>query len=285
MIISRLIGGIGNQMFQYACGLAVAQKHNVPLKLDLRGFDQQKLRRPSLHHFNISAPAAAPSELPDVAQIGSRLVRLWPRWYRPKGLKIIRDYLTGFDGKVFSQGSNLYLDGYWQREKYFISVVDTIRREFTLRAALDPVNQNIVDSMGQEQSVSVHVRRGDYLANTLYATCTLDYYRRAIDYLHARHSHLKLYIFSDDPDWVQTNLNANLPLTFVTNNQGIDDYKDLILMSRCKHHIIANSSFSWWGAWLSTDPTGIVIAPNAWYTKASMNTGDLVPENWIQLPT
>lgn len=283
MIIVRLIGGLGNQMFQYACGLAAAERHHVPLKLDIRGFDEQKLRRFNLDHFQISAPIAKPTELPTIAQIRSPLVRILPWWYRPGGYTIVRDYLTGFDQKVFTTGNKAYLDGYWQREKFFTDITERLRPEFTLREPLDAVNHKLVTAMHQEQSVSLHVRRGDYVANSLYATCTTKYYQQAIEHLSSRHQGLKLYIFSDDPAWVQANLTTKLPTEYVTHNQGQDDYKDLVVMSQCRHHIIANSSFSWWAAWLGNDPSGIVIAPNTWYTEASMDTGDLVPSSWIKI--
>lgn len=283
MIITRLIGGIGNQMFQYACGLSLARRYSVSLKIDVRGFDEQKLRRFSLHHFNISAPVADSAELPTVSQIRSPLVRLLGPWYRPRGLMIVRDYLTGFDSSIFSHGDRLYLDGYWQREKYFTDVCDIVRKEFTLRHPLDSANQNLVEGMRQEPSVSIHIRRGDYVAHSLYAHCSLEYYQRAIEYLSNRYPDIKLYVFSDDPAWVQANLTTKFPTTYVIHNQGEDDYKDLMVMSQCRHHIIANSSFSWWAAWLGGHQSGIVVAPDVWYTKPSMNTGDLVPNNWIQI--
>ncbi|MBI3572979.1 MAG: alpha-1,2-fucosyltransferase [Candidatus Kerfeldbacteria bacterium] len=283
MIITRIIGGLGNQMFQYAAGLALARRYHVPLKLDVRGYDEQKLRQFTLNHFQISAPVASHSELPRMAQTRSPFVRLFPRWYRPGGVKVFRDYLKGFDQTIFLQGGNVYLDGYWQSEQYFVDIAGVVRKEFQLRVPLDIENEKMVEHMTKKPSVSLHVRRGDYVAHPVYATCGIEYYHQAVEYIAARHRGITLYVFSDDPPWVQAHIRTKVPTIYVTNNQGQNDYKDLIVMSRCQHHVIANSSFSWWGAWLAETAGGIVIAPNTWYTDPSMDTSDLLPQRWITL--
>ncbi len=285
MIAVRLIGGLGNQMFQYACGRALARQFDQKLVLDLRGFGEQTLRRFSLDHYKIKAEVGNDALLPTIPQIRSPLVRLFPRWYRPAGLRIIRDYHYGtYDPSLFTNGVNLYLDGYWQTERYFARVAETIKTELQMKEPLDSENQRLVERIYQQPSVSVHVRRTDYINNSFYAQCTLAYYQRGIDYLKERSSNLQMFVFSDDPDWVRQQLQTGLPTTYVTHNLGMADDKDLALMSQCRHHIIANSSFSWWGAWLGTSADGIVIAPNTWYTDSSKDTRDLIPPGWITMP-
>lgn len=284
MIISRIIGGLGNQMFQYACGLSLARHNNVPLFLDIRDFEQYPLRKFTLDKFSISASTKSGDHLPEQSHIRSPLVRLLPKFYKPRGIRIIRERSMLFDETLTQQGNNLYLDGYWQSEKYFTYVADELRKEFSLREPLDQENQRLLDKMRNEQSVSLHVRRGDYVNHPLYATCSLNYYHQALAKIQAQHPDCTVYVFSDDPAWVKANITTGAPTTYVTNNQGDSDYKDMILMSACRHHIIANSSFSWWGAWLGTSADAIVIAPNAWYTDPTKNTRDLLPSSWITIP-
>lgn len=284
MIISRIIGGLGNQMFQYACGYALAQRHRVPYFLDIRGFRNYQLRNFLLGHFNISASTNDGDHLPSLTQIGSAWVRFFPTLYRPTGLRIYREKSLAYDPAISTAGNNIYLDGYWQSEKYFQSVSDELRQEFRLKVPLDRTNEQLLDRMKNEESISLHVRRGDYVNHPVYATCTLSYYHNALATIRAKHPDATVYVFSDDPGWVKDNIQTDGVTTYVTNNQGANDFKDLVLMSACKHHIIANSSFSWWGAWLGTDAGKIVIAPNAWYTDPTKNTRDLLPKDWLTLP-
>lgn len=284
MIISRIVGGLGNQMFQYAAGLALARHHNVPFFLDTRGYAQDRLRTFTLSHFAISASLSDGDHLPTPEQIRSPLVRLIPWFHRPRGLRIYREYSLAFDPTLPTHGNNMYLDGYWQSEKYFSAIATEVRQEFSLREPLDSTNAELTKKMMVEESISLHVRRGDYVNHPLYATCSLAYYHAAIDRIRTTHPAATVYVFSDDPAWVKANITTDLPVTYVTHNQGSADYKDLVLMSACRHHIIANSSFSWWGAWLGQAAGKIVIAPNAWYTDPTKDTRDLLPTDWITLP-
>lgn len=283
MIVSRMIGGLGNQMFEYACGLAVAKHHRVPLFLDTRGFNHQQSRTFTLSNFSISGSILEEHQLPTVAQVRSPLVRLLPAWYRPKGLRVYRDYIKTFDTHLTEVGNNMYLDGYWQDERYFVAAAEEVRQEFKLRQPLDPENKRWSDEIASKNSVSLHIRRGDYVNNALYASCSIIYYQLALEHIAKQFPDITVYVFSDDPAWVKDNLKTSFPTSYMTHNGPAKDYLDLVLMSHCRHHIIANSSFSWWGAWLGKHENGIVIAPKTWYNDSSFQAGHILPSSWIAM--
>jgi hypothetical protein len=140
---------------------------------------------------------------------------------------------------------------------------------------------------GEESAVSIHVRRGDYVSdagtNRFHGTCSVDYYHDAVDRISGFAPASHFFVFSDGIDWAKENLRLRQPVTYVDFNDGEKNYEDLRLMSLCKHHIIANSSFSWWGAWLNPNPDKIVIAPKKWFNDPSINTDDLIPNSWLRL--
>jgi hypothetical protein len=179
-----------------------------------------------------------------------------------------------------------YLVGYWQSEKYFAEVAEQIREDFSF--LLPPGNRNaeLAREIQQVNAVSLHVRRGDYASNarttSTHGLCSLDYYRAAIEYVAERVKQPHLYIFSDDIEWVINNLKIELPHQYVDHNHGAESYNDMRLMSMCKHHIIANSSFSWWGAWLNPSTDKIIVAPTHWFANQT-NVGDLFPQGWVTL--
>lgn len=299
MVISRLIGGLGNQMFQYACGRALAEHHRVPLKVDLRGFRKYKLHQCLLNQFLITGETTRFFELPNFAitsqaasdQKWPRSVRLGPwflNWFPSRlwrqGYRVVSERSLRYDPTVQDQGPNIYLDGYWQSEKYFIDIREVLLREFQLRQAPATDNQRLAQKMSSVHSVALHVRRADYVANPLYATCTPSYYQRAVAAIAERQPNIHIFVFSDDPAWVKQNIQFAFPTEYVTNNVGRANYLDLWLMTHCQYSVIANSSFSWWGAWLKTRTDGFVIAPQTWYTDPSKDTSDLLPPSWVKLP-
>lgn len=178
-------------------------------------------------------------------------------------------------------------DGYWQSERYFVDAADIIRAEFKPRLALEPENAATAAAIDGVTAVSVHVRRGDYVTdkvtNAYHGVCSLDYYRAAIARIAERVASPHLFVFSDDHAWVQENLRSNYPTTYVTANSPDRGYRDMQLMSRCRHHIIANSSFSWWGAWLNPRPDKVVVAPARWFIDKSNDTRDLLPGEWLRV--
>jgi len=292
MIITNIIGGLGNQMFQYAAGRALSLKLGVPLKLDTRDFSGYQLHQGfELNRlFNCRAEIATDIDL--AKTLGWQRAKLVQRLLRRPQLKNLRyknfvvephfNYWSGIN----QLEDNKYLYGYWQSEQYFIEFADKIREEFTFKLPFSDQNAEIAEQISQVNAVSLHVRRGDY-ANSLKTTathglCSLDYYRAAIDYVSAHVNQPCFYIFSDDIAWVKSNLVLDKTTVFVSHNKDSESYNDMRLMSLCKHNIIANSSFSWWGAWLNSDVEKIVIAPKQWFAIPT-ETSDLIPNNWIRI--
>lgn len=181
---------------------------------------------------------------------------------------------------------NAYLAGYWQSEKYFSDASETIRADFTFRQPLSEQNAEMAERIGQGMSVSLHVRRGDYASNpktnTAHGLCSLEYYRAAVLHMAEHIERPEFFVFSDDIAWVKANLEIDFPCWYVDHNQGTESYNDMRLMSLCRHHIIANSSFSWWGAWLNRDPDKIVVAPRRWFANGKRSE-DLLPASWVSL--
>ena len=309
MIIVRLMGGLGNQMFQYAAGRRLAHVRQVPLKLDLSFYDHQQETNPndtprhySLEQYCIQEAFASPADLKPFALGWKRSLpaRLWRRLRRMLPFPSAAVYWqrwSGFDPAVLSLGGDVYLSGYWQSWKYFADIAGTIRQDFRLREPLHPTNQRLADEIRASNAVGLHVRRGDYVANPVTAayhgSCNLDYYQRALSIVAGNVPQPHLFIFSDDPPWARDNLahdllspdsQGNGSRISIVDNRDIDrDYEDLHLMSLCRHFVIANSSFSWWAAWLGTCPEKVVIAPQRWFADPSDEPVDLVPPEWVRI--
>jgi len=198
---------------------------------------------------------------------------------------IIEPHFQYFCG-IKSAPSSCYLKGYWQSERYFSAVADAIRTDFTFRLPMSEENSRLAEAIGAVNAVSLHVRRGDYLSNphtlSVHGVCSIEYYVRAIRYIVDRVSDPVFFVFSDDLDWVKTALRINYPCHFVDHNRGRESYNDMRLMSLCSHHVLANSSFSWWGAWLNPSESKIVVAPSQWFAKP-VDVTDLLPEGWVRL--
>ncbi len=298
MIIVKLTGGLGNQMFQYAAGRRLAEKHSTILKLDVSGFEVYKLHRYSLHCFHIWEYLATRNEVEQImsgsSNHGSSIGKLI-KWQRKLMEKLSRKssnsphYITEkyfqFDPNLLNAPNSVILDGYWQSEKYFTDIKDILRREFVVKYPVDPLSQQFATKIQNSNAVSLHVRRADYvqdqLTNQIHGTCDQNYYNQCIQHIAERVINPHFFIFSDEPAWARENLNLPFPKTIVDCNDASRNYEDLRLMSLCQHHIIANSSFSWWGAWLNNSPQKIVCAPKQWFKDTSRNTQDLIPETWV----
>lgn len=293
MVIVRLMGGLGNQMFQYAAGRRLALGQNIPLKLDVTWFLRWPSRAYALHALSIAEAFATPQEVrevagPETTGIGRLMFRLRRRWrigYR--WTWIHEPGLSPFDAGVLVPRERTYLDGYWQSERYFSDVAVTIRRDFTLRAPPGARTRELADQIGAVDSVSVHVRRGDYVSDPktseIRNVCTPDYYRRCVAYVAAQVTRPHLFLFSDDPPWVAANLRFDHPTTLVSEAASSGGHEDLRLMSLCRHHIIANSSFSWWGAWLNAREDKLVLAPRRWMNDPRADDRDWLPPEWIRM--
>jgi hypothetical protein len=286
MVIVRLLGGLGNQLFQYAAARRIALKNQLPLKLDITGFDSYGRRPYCLHHFNIAEEFATQEEIRRLRV--DRVRRVLARFL---GIAHVGTHFEEchfhYDPRVSQISSKVYLSGYWQSEKYFADVADVVRAEFTVKTPATPENaatQSLIESCN---SVCIHVRRGDYVANwrarQTHGVCSVDYYRLAVSEMVSRLGDAHFFVFSDDPRWTRDNISFPPRSTFVNHNGADRGHEDLRLMAKCRHHIIANSTFSWWGAWLGTAPGQIVMAPRRWFVTNSTSARDVCPAHWLRL--
>lgn len=281
MVISRITSGLGNQLFQYACGRAISLRHGVLLKLDLQNFTQHKNRRYALNAFVIETPEATPREVREALRADT----FWHRMLTTRSRqRVLRERTMRFDPAVLEAGPDVYLAGYWQSPKYFQDVDHEIRREFTWNKPPPPQSAVWLEEIDKRPAVSIHVRRGDYVSNPDYArrfgALPLNYYEHALRYLADRFEGLHGFVFSDEPEWVKANFPPTIPLTIIVGNPATEDLR---LMAGCRHHVIANSTFSWWGAWLNPHPDKLVLTPKNFFHDPKLDTRDLLPEAWIKI--
>lgn len=288
MIIINLKGGLGNQLFQYSCARSIAIRNKDILKLDTTGYSQHNgidtIRHYALSPFNIKEEFATPEEIKKLKYpygIISKGIRLFKS-------KILRQFNIGYNNKILKKRKSFYLDGFFNTEKYFYDNRNVILDDLKLRSGLGVTAKKILDNISKSaNSVSLHIRRGDYvndrITNRFHGTCSIDYYKKAIDFLINKIGNdITIFIFSDDIAWAKENVIFPYPLIFVSSPE-IPDYEELILMSKCKHNIIANSSFSWWGAWLNENDGKIVIAPKRWTVRDDKNYRDIIPDSWYRI--
>ncbi|MDO8208683.1 MAG: alpha-1,2-fucosyltransferase [Gallionella sp.] len=292
MILFHIIGGLGNQMFQYAAGRALALERGQSLKLDIAGFVGYGLHQgfELQRVFNIPAEIATETEVRNILgwQIAPGIRRMMARpgmaAFRRRGFVV--EPCFHYWSEIKKVPENCYLAGYWQSEKYFQEVASVIRSDFTFKSPLLNKNAECAKQINQVNAVSLHVRRGDYANNpktaATHGLCSLDYYRAAIQHVSEQAQNPHFFVFSDDIAWVKNNLKIDYPHQYVEHNYGEESYNDMRLMSMCKHHIIANSSFSWWGAWLNPRADKIVVAPKRWFASQT-DVRDLLPQGWVRL--
>lgn len=298
MIITRLIGGLGNQMFQYAAGRALSESTGQKLRLDLTSLRKYRLHQGYQFNEIFTGDFQIASNLDLFTVLGFRMRRDTRGSASPDpsvlqkrlGRKVnqpTHNYWEGFD----SLSGPKYLSGYWQSEKYFKGSREKIAQTFTFRDILTDENKRISDNILNSTSVSVHVRRGDYVSNpnvkAFHGICEWPYYHKAIEHMRASLSRPHFFVFSDELQEARHELGQAEDITYVTGNVGHLSYYDMMLMSQCKHHIIANSSFSWWGAWLAnahgyTDDGHIVISPKNWFARSTETIEDIYMPNWLR---
>lgn len=284
-------GGLGNQMFQYAFAKAYALKHNGQVALDLSfyqdGHEKTKITPRSFKLNQFRCDLEVTTSTP-----------LWAKYYSSRVVRKLHDILfLPFILKDEEKGyrksyiENFYRNklfiGYFQSPQYLMAYRDILLKDFTPKSSLSDGYQPLLEQVRSSESVSLHVRRGDYLLshnNSIHGVLTLEYYQRAVDFVRSKTSAPTFFIFSDDIDWCKSNLKIESPTIFINptaDSSDRSDIADLILMSNCKHNIIANSSFSWWGAWLNQDPNKIVIAPENWFAdKTRLLEWDIFPKDW-----
>lgn len=273
-------------MFQYALGRKLALQNKDTLKLEIEGLNRANkigdiYRSFGLGHFNIQKNIASYIEVQKLKYP----YKIFSKGFRWFNFKVLRNTHIIFEPTVLNWRGDIFLDGYWQSPKYFDDIRTTLLSDFTLSEPLSPAGSTFVSQIQSTESVSIHIRRGDYIKNPKvlkeFGVCSLTYYSAAIKCIVSRHPSSTFFIFSDDIPWVKENLEMGDKAVFVSD-QSITDFQELILMSTCKHNIIANSSFSWWGAWLNQNPNKTVIAPTPWFESAEWDRS-LLPKPWIKL--
>lgn len=272
-VIIKIMGGLGNQMFQYAMVKALSLERNQDFELDLTFMKGYSLHKYGLNCFNIEN------------KISNK-----PKWllYVLIKLKILKTYDEYDNGMQYNsniqkiKATILYLGGYFQSEKYFIKYENEIRNDFKITAPLKEITLQTARKMKEENAVSIHIRRGDYLLNKVHNTDKELFYKNAMKKIEELIGNPVYYVFSDDMNWVKENFSTNCETVYVDFNDAATNYEDLHLMASCKHNIIANSSFSWWGAWLNSNPNKVVIAPKEWFAGDNYDYQDVVPEQWLR---
>ncbi len=287
MIIINLKGGLGNQMFQYAFGRQLSITKKIELKLDKTGYDKNKYRSYSLDVFNTQADFATDEEIAKLKYPWGLVSKGW-RWFK---FKILRLQYIGWFPDMLKVKDNSYIDGFWQSYKYFDDIIDVLAKEFSLKIPLEETHSELIKQMTSTNSVALSVRRTDYLWPQNLRTigiCSANYYNKAIDLIASKIKNPYFFIVTDDLDWVKENIDfKGYPVFYVSElrkDNSINYYQEMMIMSKCKHGIIANSSFSWWPALLSINPDKIIIAPNPWFTISTVKTEDIIPPTWIKLP-
>jgi hypothetical protein len=279
------MGGLGNQMFQYAAGLSAAERLGTELKMDLSWFDSlEEVDTPrfyELDNFNLKQEFVNKNDFV-LKNDGfkNRLMNI-----RKKQLNFYKESQFNYSDNFLNIKNNTYIEGYFQTEKYFNDIRDDVIYSFTFKNKASVKSAKIIDQIKNSDSVSLHVRRGDYVsnksANKFHGLMGEAYYKKAIALINKKIKNPKYFIFSDEIEWVKNSFDLPKNSVYITHNKsGIEDMR---IMIECKHNIIANSSFSWWGAWLGLQKDKVVIAPKLWFLDSNTNTSDVIPERWSQI--
>jgi hypothetical protein len=300
MIISHLMGGLGNQMFEYAAGLALARRRRTVLKLDTTFYHEHDVddRHYSLDCFNVNAQFATAEEIQRLKtkttwqeRALARMlnvcgVRRFDLLLKPGGAAHYQKQWTYYP-EFWDLPDHTYLHGNFMSEKFFAPVADLVRHQFTFRYPPTPAVEEMAARIKSGPSVAVHFRRGDYLPGAKYEGMGVlvgDYYNEAMASLRRRvPGDTTYYLFSDDIEAIEREYKPAVPHVFVKCCQHANYYDKIRLMQTCDHNIIANSTFSWWAAWLNPNPDKIVIAPRQWFAKSKNSDVDVVPEAWLRI--
>ena len=260
-------------MFQYAMAKSLAIIKNDKFSIDVSSFETYKLHHYALDHFNIEKRIYKKPN-----RYFKKITNLFQKsvFYKEKEFN--------FNPSIFNIAErNVYLEGYFQSENYFVKHEKQIRKDFEIISPLKEQTQQTIAYIQKVNSVSLHIRRGDYLQHAMHNTDKSEYYKTAMSIIENKIENPVYFIFSDDIPWAKENFKTNFDTIFIDFNDALTNFEDLKLMLSCQHNIIANSSFSWWGAWLNNYENKIVIAPKLWFNDDSMNTIDIIPESWIKI--
>lgn len=275
MIIVQVEGGLGNQMFQSALALSFIDR-GIVAKLDISPYRQQHAH----NGYELERVFAIRQQYCSAAEKNS--MKLWSK---------LRHKMTGAPYKekdewqwhyhsAVNRLTSGYLKGYWQCEEYFAAASSLVRKKFSFPDLIDEKNKAILEKINNSNSVSLHIRRGDYLHTGIAASLHPEYYSAAIEYINTVISNPHYFVFSDDMEWATQTITEQR-VEFIDWNKAAKSYIDMQLMSACKHNIIANSSFSWWGAWLNTNPAKTVVAPKQWMPQ--IKHSNIIPKNWVTI--
>ncbi len=278
MITVNLKGGLGNQFFQYATGRYLSLKNNRKLSLNIEFYENtpsnNTLRNYQLSLFNIDKKV-------DIRRISSIIFKIIQKLKSRLISEGLQFSIADIQSKMFLP---VYLNGYFQKEKYFKDIRELLLNEFVLTKELGDEAKKIKEVIEKNEAVCIGIRRGDYLLPNnlkIYGVCSLDYYQEAIKYIRTRVVKPLIFVFSDDTEWGKKEF-ISKDIIFI-DNTTIKDYEQMYLMSLCKHNVIANSTFYWWGAWLNKNPNKIVIAPKQWLVNKTSDELEILPKDWIQI--
>lgn len=290
MIITKLQGGIGNQMFQYAIARKLALMHNTSVWLNTMFYEDRSGRKFGLQSLNVNAKIAGNDQLFLFGMDGGAFDISWSYKALRKLIHpvVIKEQILNYDINVINNSKKYTsLIGYWQAEKYFLDIRDELLEDFKVKELPAALNAKWATQINSVNAVSIHIRRGDYVkdkaTNVMHGFCGLQYYVDAIEIIKNKIENPVFFVFSDDMEWAKNNLKSSLPVFFVENNPVEQAHEDMRLMSLCKHNIIANSTFSWWAAWLNNNTNKIVIAPKLWFADEKYKNEDLIPDKWLKL--
>jgi hypothetical protein len=289
LIIVKLQGGLGNQMFQYAIARSLATRYATGYALDHHFLESREpqathvFRNYDLDIFTLQAPKATAAQIANFFPSPSIANRL-------RKLSLLRRYHFIIEPhfhyypEVFERSKHCYLDGYWQSEKYFQPVAEELRTAFRFSLPILPASQELLQQLQLSGSVCLNVRRSDFVTNTFHTLCSMRYYRHAMELIRGRVANARFFVFSDDKDWCRQQFAGEAGVEVVGEEHNGFKYGNFLqLMSACRHFIIPASSYGWWAVWLANRNDNIVIAPDRWFSYPDWDIRDLMPDRWIKL--
>lgn len=296
MVLVRLMGGMGNQLFQYAAATGLAKKLGTEVKIDLTLLEERPdnphhvIRDYELHAFNIKESFASKSEIerfnPEPVTLAAKILNRIKRTFSQPQVYIQPNH--AFDNSFWNLQNDCCIVGSFQSAKFFKGAEAELRELYQLNISLDEKSNVSLNKIQNTNSVCLHIRRGDYVSNEHYSKMigakSNDYYYNALKKIAATQNDIAVFVFSDDIEWCKQNLKFEYPATFMDdNNCNNNHHQQFKLMSSCKHFVISNSTFSWWAAWLGSFKNKIVIAPQTWFADGSQQENDIVPEEWVRM--
>ena len=275
MIIVRVMGGTGNQMFQYALARKLKEM-NKYVVLDISAYKTWEFR----YDFCLNRIFDINKDIYITEDPNEFIIK------NCRNIKIIDCENQPYYNADILNYDNVYLNGYWMSEKYFKDIEKILRKEFIFKNTLDKEKSELVNELKNTNSVGIHVRRGGYLqgnaANIFTGITTKKYYDNSLKYIKEKVSNPQFYVFTDDREWAkETFKNTSVKVIDVAIDKT--NYTNIQIMSSCKHNILANSTASWWAAWLNNNKNKIIITPDIWLNQKEANMDDIVPHDWIRI--